>query len=268
MRYEVRARGKRVGSFEITEPYGNNAPNVVAVYPSADTLPENLLKIYLHFDQPMREGLSAQYVTLIKNGSDTVHEAFLDLQPELWNAERTVLTLSLDPGRIKRDLQPNKRLGVPMHSNAHYQIIVSDAWQNKRGQKLAKPFQKNFVTARKDTKSPEPSEWTLVPPASKTRQALQIDFHESLDHSLLREVFQIQDGKGQTVNGQWKTGQFERQAAFIPAQNWAPGQYKLLIETRLEDLPGNNLNRPFDRDLTKTKASAAATVSELVFTIQ
>ena len=39
---------------------------------------------------------------------------FLDLQPELWNAEGTVLTLWLDPGRIKRDLIPNKELGIPL----------------------------------------------------------------------------------------------------------------------------------------------------------
>ena len=77
-------------------------------------MPENLLKIYLRFSHPMREGQSDKYISLIKNGKDTLPDVFLNLQPELWNEDRTVLTVWLDPGRIKRDLQPNLKLGNPL----------------------------------------------------------------------------------------------------------------------------------------------------------
>jgi hypothetical protein len=42
----------------------------------------------------------------------------------------------------------------------------------------------------------------------------------------------------------------EEKVNFTPAKPWSAGTYKLQIETRLEDLAGNNLGRLFDRDLT------------------
>lgn len=268
MRYDVRVRGTRTGGFEIPENNASNAPRVMAIYPSADTLPENLLKIYLHFDQPMREGLSGKYVKLVKNERDTIEGAFLDLQPELWNPERTTLTLWLDPGRIKRDLQPNKRLGAPMQGGTHYRIIVSQAWADVRGKKLAKVYKKAFVTTAKDSLSPQPSQWRLVLPASTTKQPLKIDLKESLDHGLLQEVFQIQHNTGAKVAGRWEISQFEKQCSFIPDTNWKAGSYQLLIESRLEDLAGNNLVRPFDRDISKKSVAATGKIASLPFDIK
>ncbi|MGN7887539.1 Ig-like domain-containing protein [Dyadobacter sp. 22481] len=268
MHYDVRVRDTRVGGFEVPENNAGNAPRVIAIYPSADTLPENLLKIYLHFNQPMREGLSAKYIKLIKNKRDTIDGAFLDLQPELWNPERTVLTLWLDPGRIKRDLQPNKRLGAPMQRGTHYEIAISQAWTDARGKRLAKAYQKAFVTIAKDSLSPQPSQWTLVPPTAATKQALKIDFKEPLDHGLLQEVFTVQDGAGEKISGQWQIGKAEIQCHFIPDANWKAGSYKVLIEPRLEDLAGNNLVRPFDRDITKTSEAVTGEIALLHFNVK
>ncbi|SDF79968.1 hypothetical protein SAMN04487996_112228 [Dyadobacter soli] len=267
MRYDVRIRGRRGGGFEIPENNAGNAPSVTAIYPSADTLPENLLKIYLHFDQPMRERMSGKYVKLVKNRRDTIDGAFLDLQPELWNPERTVLTLWLDPGRIKRDLQPNKRLGAPMQGGSHYQLIVSQAWTDVRGRKLAKSFQKAFITVGKDSLSPQPSQWKLESPSATTKNALKIGFKEPLDHSLLQEVFTVHDSNGAKVAGQWQVDKAEMQCRFIPNAAWKSGNYKLLIETRLEDLAGNNLIRPFDRDITQKSKPVTTEIIELPFTV-
>lgn len=268
MRYEVRARGTRVGSFEVPENNKTNAPVVTAIYPSADTLPENLLKVYLHFDHPMREGVSGKYVKLIKNERDTIEGAFLDLQPELWNPERTVLTLWLDPGRIKRDLQPNKRLGAPMQRSTQYRIVVSPAWTDVQGKALSKPYQKQFVTITKDSLSPQPSRWALAPPASATRDPLKIHFKEPLDHSLLQEVFSIQDANGTEIPGRWEIGAAETQCSFIPDAGWKAGPHKLLIEPRLEDLAGNNLVRPFDRDITQKPEAVTGEIALLRFDIK
>lgn len=268
MRYDLRVRNARVDGFEIPETNAGNAPTVTAIYPSADTLPENLLKIYLHFDQPMREGLSGNYIKLIKNRHDTIEGAFLDLQPELWNPDRTTLTLWLDPGRIKRDLQPNKQLGAPMEHGMHYQISVSQAWTDVRGKKLAKPYQKAFVTTTKDSLSPQPSLWTLVPPASATRQPLKVHFKESLDHSLLQEALTIQDVNGARIAGHWQIGDREMQCSFVPDADWKAGRYNVLIEPRLEDLAGNNLVRPFDRDITKKPGAVTEEIALLPFAIK
>ena len=231
-------------------------------------MPENLLKIYLHFDQPMREGVSGKFVKLIKSQRDTIEGAFLDLQPELWNPGRTVLTLWLDPGRIKRDLQPNKRLGAPMQPGTHYQIVISKEWTDARGKKLAKACEKAFVTTHKDSLSPQPARWTLVSPAPATKQPLRINFKEPLDHGLLQEVLSIQDSHGRQVSGKWKIADSEMQCSFTPNADWEAGGYKIRIEPRLEDLAGNNLVRPFDRDVTKTSGAISGEVAVLHFNVR
>ena len=57
----------------------------------------------------MQEGHSLENILLIRNEKDTIRDAFLDLQPELWNKEGTVLTLWFDPGKDqKRSCSPMK----------------------------------------------------------------------------------------------------------------------------------------------------------------
>ena len=87
-------------------------------------------------------------------------------------------------------------------------------------------------------------------PQSSTLQPLDVQFGESLDYSLLLETMVIQNEKGNQVGGKWSIGSKEKNCRFVPDINWQSGNYILKIETRLEDLAGNNLNRPFDRDVT------------------
>nr|WP_295931772.1 Ig-like domain-containing protein [uncultured Dyadobacter sp.] len=257
LRYNLWIRGKQSDTFEIPAPDSADAPVVTAIYPSGDTLPENLLKIHLYFSLPMREGQSGKYVSLIKNNRDTVDAAFLDLQPELWNPERTMLTLWLDPGRIKRDLQPNQRMGAPMRAGTRYKIAVSGDWESAEGIKLSSPAEHTFVTAPKDSLSPVPSHWQILVPQAGTRGMLTVRFGKPLDYSLLQEVFIILDASGEAIRGKWQVRQGETQCTFEPHQNWKPGQYRLQIENRLEDLAGNNITRPFDRDVTRGKPAHA-----------
>ncbi|GAB3925708.1 Ig-like domain-containing protein [Larkinella terrae] len=268
LRYEVWLRNQRLDGFEIPLADPKDAPELLAVYPSPDSLPDNLLKIYLRFSRPMREGQSQKYVALLKNRTDTVPGVFLDLQPELWNPDRTMLTLWLDPGRIKRDLQPNKRLGVPLQKSVHYQLVVSNSWPDQQGTKLTKAFTKSFVTIPRDSLSPDPSRWQITPPAADGNQPVDIAFGEPLDYSLLTETLHIIGEDGKSLPGEWRIGDEEKTAHFKPAQNWKPGRYTLRIEARLEDLAGNNLNRPFDRDLTqKTVPVTSASFFERSFRI-
>lgn len=249
--YEIFIKGKQIDTFEIPESKSADAPNLLAMFPSSDTLPENLLKVYLHFSHPMREGQSGKYVTLIKNNSDTIKAAFLDLQPELWNPDRTILTLWLDPGRIKRDLIPNRMLGAPLKKNGSYQIMVSKDWTDGSGNSLKQPFTKSFITTNRDSLSPDPDRWKISLPQKGTSEALKIDFQEPLDHGLLLETLSVKNEKGENISGKWAIVNKEKTGLFYPDQKWVSGKYVLSIETKLEDLAGNNLNRPFDRNITK-----------------
>ena len=266
--YIVWLRNKRLSEVTIPPLDANNKPVLLAIYPSQDSLPDNLLKIYLHFSRPMREGQSQKYVALLKNNTDTLPGVFLNLQPELWNADRTLLTLWLDPGRIKRDLQPNKQLGAPLQSGGHYTLAISSEWPDEQGATLGKPMAKTFVTVPRDSLSPSPKRWSVLEPTSGSRQPLQISFGESLDFSLLTETLRIIQEDGQTVPGTWQIGDEEKQIQFKPNTNWKPGRYTLRIEIRLEDVAGNNLNRPFERDITRQKQDVTSqSFTDILFNV-
>lgn len=269
LRYGVWLNNKRLSDIVIPDLAPNDRPTLLAVYPSSDSLPDNLLKIYLRFSRPMREGQSRQYVTLLKNGTDTLPGVFLDLQPELWNADRTLLTLWLDPGRIKRDLDPNKRLGAPLQPGVRYQVVVSAAWPDEQGASLGTSTLKRFVTGQRDSLCPTPARWMIRQPQSDSKQPLEVAFGEALDYSLLTETLRIVRENGTPVPGTWQLGDKENRSLFTPGGAWQPGRYRLRIETRLEDLAGNNLNRPFDRDVTrKTTGQPAQPFVEIPFSVQ
>ena len=253
LRYNVWLRNKLLGEIIIAQG-SSQKPVLLAIYPTQDSLPDNLLKIYLHFSRPMREGQSQKYVSMLKNGKDTLPGVFLDLQPELWNPSRTTLTLWLDPGRIKRDLQPNQRLGAPLQVGAHYQFVVSANWPDQQGASLGQSTTKSFLTVQRDSLSPNPAHWHIHPPQTGSLQPLILSFNEPLDYSLLTETIRVLDTAGKPVMGSWRVGMNEKQSDFKPDKPWQTGQFRLRIESRLEDLAGNNLNRPFDRDITRNQS--------------
>ncbi|WP_460955682.1 Ig-like domain-containing domain [Spirosoma litoris] len=269
LHYTVWLRNNQLGELTIPALAPDDKPELLAIYPTQDSLPDNLLKIYLKFSRPMREGQSLNYVSLIKNKTDTLAGVFLDLQPELWNADRTILTLWLDPGRIKRDLQPNKRLGTPLQAGEHYQLVVSRDWPDQQGATLAKPVAKSFRTISRDGLSPTPTRWTISQPKSGGEQPLEVAFGEALDYSLLTETMHVFTPTGQLVAGSWQIGKEEKMGLFTPDVPWQTGEYRIRIEGRLEDLAGNNLNRLFDRDITRKELSKKSqSFAELRFVVR
>ncbi|MEO8171799.1 MAG: hypothetical protein ABI581_01905 [Sediminibacterium sp.] len=257
--YVIFVKDKKAGEISIPPADSHDAPRIVASYPQQDTVPENLLKIYLRFSHPMMENRSADYITLVRNGTDTLHGAFLDLQPELWNEDRTVITVWLDPGRIKRDLQPNLKFGAPLEKSAKYQLIVSKRWKDTQGRELTKDYNWSFVTGSRDSISPDPAKWKMILPKAATKESLTIEMNETLDHFLLMESFRVTNKNGLTVQGLFETTGKDKNITFTPSEAWPAGNYKVMIASRLEDLSGNNLNRPFERDITKTKEPSTQT---------
>ena len=254
LRYQLLVRNIAVHEIEIKRATFIAVPEVVAVYPALDTLPENLLKFYISFSKPMQEGNALSHIHLIKDGHDTLSSVFLDL--ELWNNERTLLTLWLDPGRIKRDLQPNKRLGAPLNKGSRYQLIINKDLQDAEGSLLKQNFSTNFFTGIRDSLSPDVLLWTIDVPKANTIEQLKISFHEPLDHVLAENTLSVNDTAGNVISGKFRANEYGTIVSFIPDAEWKAGIYLLLIESRLEDLAGNNLDRLFDADLSqKPKAS-------------
>ena len=249
--YKVLLGEKLLGEIEIPIPDASDEPSIVALYPTSDTVPVNLLKIYIQFSRPMREGVSAEQLVLIKNGTDTVPAPFLDLQPELWNKERNVLTLWLDPGRVKRDLQPNNKMGAPLEEGENYELIIKKDWQDTRGVILKEAYRKQFWVGNRDTISPDLNRWNLELPKEGSSEPIIIQLHEPLDFILMKETIFIRDEKGTALSVHIKPINKESTLSITPSAPWKAGSYYIECEFRLEDLAGNNLDRLFDRDLTK-----------------
>lgn len=251
--YDLLEDGKTFG--EITIPVSDApAPQIAGVYPGVDTIPENLLKIHIQFSKPMAEGKSEQFVKLIENGKDTLDGTFLDLQPELWNENGTVLTLWLDPGRIKLDLIPNKELGNPLTKGVQYTLVILPGWSSKDGLQLESARMISLHAGGRDDQSPNAEKWQLQTPKAGSRDVLDIQFDEPLDFLLAGECIRVMDATNAPVPGTYGLNNDVTRLAFWPENPWKVGNYLVKVESRLEDLAGNNLNRLFEVDLTKPGA--------------
>jgi hypothetical protein len=268
LEYEVWSGQQLTGKIRVPVNVAGAAPGITGVYPTMDTLPENLLKMHILFSAPMQEGEALKNIILLNSDKDTMHSVFLDLQPELWNNEKTSLTLWLDPGRIKRDLQPNKELGNPLHKGERYELIIGKNWQSEDGVALNTIYQKKFVVGNRDDLSPDPVQWDIAVPKTGTKDAVTIMFKESLDVVLLENTLRVTDNSGRVLNGRIEMGRHERSVMFYPPADWKPGQYTIEVESRLEDLAGNNLERLFDNDLNQEKNTAAKKIFKRTFDIR
>ncbi|HSU27335.1 MAG TPA: Ig-like domain-containing protein [Chitinophagaceae bacterium] len=265
LKYRVVYAGKLLEEIKIPEVKGSPLPEIISIFPTTDTIPENLLKIHIEFSKPMQEGQAMDHIVVIKDKKDTV-PVFLDL--ELWNTNRTILTVWLDPGRIKRDLQPNKKSGPPLQSGSHYLLQVKNDWRDAEGVSLPYSYQKEFVTGSRDSLSPDPAQWRMDIPVSGTRVPLKIFLGEALDYVLLKNTARFLDTKGNSIDGATSIENKESVLLFTPLQNWHAGDYTIEIESRLEDLAGNNLNRLFDRDLAKKDSVKQANIYRRRFQVQ
>lgn len=265
--YEVHFKRNVIAGLLVPLPGSANAPSLVSIYPSADTLPENLLKIYLQFSAPMREGEALRHIDLVSENGDTIPDIFLDLQPELWNRERTALTVWLDPGRIKRNLIPNQQFGNPLKKGAQYKLVIDNDWKDAQGLTLKQPYTKKFIVSERDGVVPQPEKWMIDLPPAETIQPLRLYFGEPLDYFLLLETIEVADEKGDLIKGNISLINKEKGLEFTPKILWAPGRYRLKIASYLEDLAGNNLNKPFDRDI-KLQQKKEGDLFEKEFVIQ
>lgn len=245
--YEIIIRHQFLARLEI--PRDTIVPELYSVYPDQDTLPENLLKIYFIFSRPMVQGHSLQYIKLTNESGDSLPNTFLKLPNELWNEAGTGLTLWLDPGRIKRGLIPNKQMGPPLIAGKHYKLIISGSWPDIEGTIMNRTYTKKFVTTIRDSVSPSPDKWKIIVPEQDSGHHLEVYFDEPLDYELLFHTLSVVDSNGKIVKGSFAIAEDQKSCYFNTDENWHNGSYKLLVESRLEDLAGNNLNRVFDRDM-------------------
>lgn len=222
----------------------------VQIYPTADRLPANLLRLYLVFDRPMSAGESRAHLKLLDAAHQPVEGAFLELEEELWDASGKRLTVLFDPGRIKRGLRANLEAGPPLVDGRRYTLVVDAGWRDGAGRPLGVAWQKTFEVIAPDRASPIVTAWSLEAPTAGSRRPLVLHFPEILDRALLASTIAVVDANGATVRGTIDVGAEERTWMLTPDGKWREGQCELRVASELEDVAGNSLSRLFDADLT------------------
>lgn len=219
--------------------------SITRVYPTRNVLPENQLKFYLHFSGPMPKGELYRRVSLLQDGRK-VELPFLELGEELWDREARRATLLFDPGRIKSGLVPREEEGPALERGKRYTLVVDAAWPDVHGRPLLAGYRKEFTVGPPDETQPDTKTWTWALPKAGTRDPLTLTFPEPLDAGLLARVLDVEG-----VPGEIGLDREETVWRFTPTAAWKAGAHTLVVDTILEDLAGNNLERLFEVDVVR-----------------
>lgn len=235
-------------SYTLPMPNLQPSTEVVAIYPTADVVPQNLLRIYLHFSAPMSRGRAREHIRLVEEGGEIVEGPFVAPERELWSPDTTRLTLFFDPGRIKRGVGPNSEVGPSLRTGARYRLEIDPGFVDARGLALVDGYDKSFRVTAADRDQLEIDDWILEPPSGPAG-AVSLTFPEPLDRGLLEGLLFVLDAEGRPLAGVATVDAGEARWSFLPEAEWSGGVYRIRIDTLLEDLAGNSLRRPFEVDL-------------------
>ena len=232
----------------VAKPSPPTSTSVTAIYPTADVLPENLLKFYVYFSSSMSRGDIYDHIKLREDSGREIELPFLQIDEELWDADMKRLTLFIDPGRIKRGVLPLEEVGPALEAGKKYELTIAEAWKDAAGNPLKAKFQKRFAVGEPDRAALDPSRWKITPPKSTTAEPLTVDFGKPVDHALALRLMEVVWDAG-TIQGKKTIIQKERVWQFTPDEPWKAGLYHLAVQKTIEDLAGNNIGKPFEVDL-------------------
>lgn len=140
----------------------NQQEQVSAVYPTADTLPENLLRFYIYFNQPMKIEDTLSHVYLTDENGKRLEGVFLANKVNLWSPDRKRLTLLFDPGRVKTGLVAHNTLGRALQDGSTYQLIINTGAINQRP--CSSIYTKKFTVVAPNYEKPSISSWRISSP--------------------------------------------------------------------------------------------------------
>ena len=218
---------------------------VTAVYPSGDVVLENQLRMYVEFSGPMGQQGGLDHIALLDKAGHELVDAMLPLDTELWNSARTRYTVILDPGRVKREILPNRMMGRPLRRGETITLVVKQDWLDGRGVPLKSEFRRDYRVAPAIERPLDTATWRIASPPAGTRDALAITFPAPLDHGLLGRALGVSRA-GAAVPGELHIEAGETRCAFVPRDPWQPGEHALVVLPILEDVAGNRIGRAFE----------------------
>lgn len=222
---------------------------VTQVYPSADVLPENLLRFYVYFSEPMARGGIWDSVVLLDETGEVVPGAFIENKFDLWSPDDRRLTVLFDPGRVKTGLVAHNTLGRALEPGKAYSLQVRSSAKTRSGCTLARSYKKPFVAAKADFEAPDLAKWQVQAPMADSTEPLLVKLNGPMDHVSLAYRVRITDDAGAKLGGSLRLGPDEQEWIFTPRDPWANANYRIEVDTTLEDIAGNRLTGLFDRPL-------------------
>jgi hypothetical protein len=221
---------------------------VTQVYPTADVVPENQLRLYIHFSAPMGSQGGLDFVHLLDESGQEVKDPFLPLDAEFFNEDRTRYTVFFDPGRQKRGIAPVDQMGRSLTEGKYYTLVIDAPWRDGKGLPLKESFRRKFKVGPPDERPLDPKTWKIQPPAAGSDAPLVVAFPEPLDHGLLLRALGVVGPNKKALEGAVKIGPQETSWTFTPAEPWKAGEHYVLALAMLEDLAGNRIGRAFEVD--------------------
>ena len=230
-------------------PIDTTPTTVVAqVYPTSDVVPENQLRLYIHFSASMGMRGGLDFIHLLDESGKEVKDPFLPLDSEFFNDDRTRYTVFFDPGRQKRGIAPVDQMGRSLTEGKYYTLVIDAEWRDGKGLPLKEPFRRKFKVGPPDERPLDPRAWKISTPAAGSSDPLIVAFPEPLDHGLLLRALGVLTPGGKPLEGVVVVGSHELTWAFTPAEPWKAGQHNLVAFAMLEDLAGNRIGRAFEVD--------------------
>lgn len=209
---------------------GQADPHVVLVQPSAARVPANLLRLSITFAAPI-DGPVLPRIALRRADGGSLQEPFL--QQELWSPDGKILTLLLNPGRVKTGLIAREQWG-PILRQGDDVILMLDGHTIKR-----------WHVDPVDVNGPVASAWKLAAVRPASRQPLVVTLDGPIDGrdadylAVVTPDDRIMDGHARLSDG-------EATWTFTPDEAWKAGEYRIVVRGTLEDPAGNRLDGHFE----------------------
>lgn len=258
-RYRINAGGETL-VHQVPKLAPHAAASVESVRPACAEVPANLLKFYLHFSRPMREGREVfSHIELLDESGESIGAPWRDT--ELWTDDARRLTLWIHPGRVKRGVNLREELGPVLRPGARYTLVVGAGLRDASGQPLGREFRHSFRTAPETHDLLDLAPWTIDPPKAGTREPLHVLAATPLDHALASRCLHVRDSQGTELPGMAALADDARTWTFTPRDAWSAERYELAADPQLEDLAGNNFTRVFDDDVTLAHPTTAPALS-------
>ena len=217
---------------------------VLAIWPSTATIPERLLRISILFAQP--RGAAIDQIFLLDGGGEPIADAFVD--QELWSPDGRILTLLIDPGRVKTGLIAHDEKGPVLTAHSRVSLRV--------GPKIIREWK----VAQGGCRIPNVADWRIKTPRASTREPFEVFFPGPVD-AQSRELIALVGENGRRIDGRATLDEGEEHWSFTPALLWLPGKAELVVHPRFESPCGDEIGEGFEHAAASTLASKRETAS-------